>query len=158
MFLESYADFLRNHLEEWTVTTQGSLLQGVSRYFVRLNPAARGDVVLPGAVDRAEVRLPNQPPGSPAVYPARDIVDAGFLQLVRYGILPAHSSLVVESLRVVDAVLKTDLPQGPCWRRYNHDGYGQKPGGGPYESWGQGRPWPLLTGERGHYNYQVEAY
>jgi GH15 family glucan-1,4-alpha-glucosidase len=92
-----------------------------------------------------------QPPNAPPSYPAREIVDGGFLQLVRYGILPASDPLIVDSLRVVDAVLKTETPAGPCWHRYNHDGYGQKPGGGPYTSWGQGRAWPLLTGERGHY-------
>src|SRR5439155_3314711 len=47
-------------------------------------------------------------------------------------------------------VLKYDLPQGPCWRRYNHDGYGQKEDGGAYDGTGTGRCWPLLTGERGH--------
>jgi glucoamylase len=52
---------------------------------------------------------------------------------------------------VVDAVLKVDTPQGPCWRRYNHDGYGQREDGGPYLGWGRGHAWPLLTGERGHY-------
>jgi glucoamylase len=51
----------------------------------------------------------------------------------------------------VDAVLKRDLPQGPGWLRYNCDGYGQRPDGGPYQGWGQGRVWPLLTGERAHY-------
>jgi glucoamylase len=78
-------------------------------------------------------------------------VDAGFLQLVRYGILPADDPLVVESLKVVDATLKTETPAGPCWRRYNHDGYGQRADGGPYIGWGTGRSWPLLTGERAHY-------
>jgi glucoamylase len=43
------------------------------------------------------------------------------------------------------------LPQGPCWLRYNGDGYGQRPDGGPFQGWGKGRPWPLLTGERAHY-------
>jgi glucoamylase len=57
----------------------------------------------------------------------------------------------VDSLKVVDHCLKVDTPYGPCWRRYNHDGYGQKKDGGPYEGWGQGRAWPLLTGERAHY-------
>jgi glucoamylase len=71
--------------------------------------------------------------------------------LVRYGILSADDPLIFESLRVVDSVLKVEAPPGPCWHRYNHDGYGQKPGGGPFTSWGQGRFWPLLTGERGHY-------
>ena len=49
------------------------------------------------------------------------------------------------------ALLKVDTPCGPCWRRYNHDGYGQRKDGGPYQGWGYGHAWPLLTGERGHY-------
>ena len=52
---------------------------------------------------------------------------------------------------MVDAVLKVDTPFGPCWHRYNNDGYGQREDGGPFTSGGQGRAWPLLTGERGHY-------
>ena len=51
----------------------------------------------------------------------------------------------------MDAVLKVETPAGPCWRRYSHDGYGQRPDGSSYQGWGQGRAWPLLTGERAHY-------
>jgi len=51
----------------------------------------------------------------------------------------------------VDRVLRVETPFGPCWRRYNHDGYGQRADGGPYLGAGQGRAWPLLTGERAHY-------
>ena len=47
--------------------------------------------------------------------------------------------------------MRVDAPQGPCWRRYNHDGYGEQKGGGPFLTYGQGRAWPLLTGERAHY-------
>jgi glucoamylase len=118
---------------------------------VRLNPIKPGEAAEPGAVEKAKLYLTSQPPNAPQSYPARDIVDGGFLQLVRYGILSADDPLIVESLRVVDSVLKTETPSGPCWHRYNHDGYGQKPDGGPYTSWGQGRAWPLLTGERGHF-------
>jgi glucoamylase len=50
-------------------------------------------------------------------------------------------------------VLKVNTPFGPCWRRYNHDGYGTHPDGGPFQGWGQGRAWPLLTGERAHYEF-----
>jgi glucoamylase len=57
----------------------------------------------------------------------------------------------VDSLKVVDAVLKVETPFGPSWRRYNHDGYGQREDGGPFVGWGHGGAWPLLTGERGHY-------
>jgi glucoamylase len=48
-------------------------------------------------------------------------------------------------------VLKVDTPFGPCWHRYNHDGYGERENGQPFTGWGRGRAWPLLTGERGHY-------
>ncbi len=137
-FLESYADYLRSHIEEWTVTTKGALLPDVPRYFVRLNPIKPGEVAAPGAVDTAELFLTSQAPGSQHAFPARDIVDAGFLQLVRYGIIPADNPLVVQSLKVIDATLKTDTPCGPCWHRYNHDGYGQQPGGGAYRHWGKG--------------------
>lgn len=147
-FLESYADFLRSHLEEWTVATEGSLVPGA--YFIRLNPAKPGEVAVPGAVNRTELKLPDQAPGSPQSYPARNVTDAGFLLLVRYGILAADDELIVNSIRAVDATLKADTPAGPCWHRYNHDGYGQQPDGSPFLHWGIGRPWPL-TGERGHY-------
>jgi glucoamylase len=69
----------------------------------------------------------------------------------RYGIRDANDPIIRDSLRVVDAVLKVDTPFGPCWRRYNHDGYGEGPNGEPFRYWGRGRAWPLLTGERGHY-------
>jgi len=150
-FLESYADFLHSHLEEWMVTNKGTLVRGIPRHFVRINPARPGQAADPGAVDSAMVQIANQPAGSPASYPAREIVDAGFLQLVRYGILSPDDPLIVDSLRVVDGTLKITTPFGPCWHRYNHDGYGQRPDGGPFANWGQGRAWPLLTGERGHY-------
>src|ERR1700749_4240868 len=37
-------------------------------------------------------------------------------------------------LPVIDHLLKVELPQGPIWLRYNEE-----------------RVWPLLTGERAHY-------
>jgi glucoamylase len=68
-----------------------------------------------------------------------------------YGIRKADDPLVVDSLRVVDAVLKVDTPVGPCWHRYNNDGYGQREDGGTVHERGKGRAWPLLSGEYGHY-------
>lgn len=133
------------------MTTAASLVAGVARHIVRLNPARPGEVVGPEVVNKATLQLTSQPPEALQSYPARDIVDTGFLQLVRYGIVSADDPLIVESLRVVDATLKLETPPGPGWRRYNRDGDGQHPSGEPYLNWGQGRPRPLLTGERGHY-------
>jgi glucoamylase len=149
-FVRDYADFLEAHVERWTVTHRGTLIAGLSRHYVRINPAGGQD----GAdedPDSGTLRLANQPPGARNEYPAHEIVDAGFLELVRYGIRSADDPIVQDSLRVVDALLKVDTPHGPCWRRYNHDGYGQRKDGGAFDGWGQGRAWPLLTGERGHY-------
>jgi glucoamylase len=85
------------------------------------------------------------------LHPARDIAGGDFLQLVRLGIRAADDPIVLDSVRVLDQVLKRDLPQGPCWRRYNRDGYGQKDDGSAFDGTGVGRSWPLLAGERGHY-------
>src|SRR4029434_3645040 len=71
--------------------------------------------------------------------------------LVRLGVRAADDSLIVDSLTVIDQVIKRDLPQGPCWRRYNHDGYGEKVDRVAYDGMGEGGSWPILTGERGHY-------
>jgi glucoamylase len=146
-FVRRYADFLESHVEQWTVTNQGSLVPGIRRHFIRANPATGGDE----DPDRNFLSLANQPPGARYQFPAREIVDAGFLELVRYGIRDARDPLIVDSLRVVDAELKVETPQGPCWKRYNHDGYGQRSDGTAYDYWGTGHAWPLLTGERGHY-------
>jgi glucoamylase len=149
-FVRDYADFLESHVERWTVTTQGTLVPGLTRHYIRINP---GDVSHCADEDPncGTLVLANQRPGDQYEFPAKAIVDAGFLELVRYGIRSPHDPLIQDSLRVVDAVLKVETPFGPCWRRYNHDGYGQRDDGEAYQRWGVGRAWPLLTGERGHY-------
>jgi glucoamylase len=150
-YLEEYADFLEAHLEPWTVTTEGDLVSGVRRHFIRIHPVDVNDPNPDEHANHGTLEMRNQPPGVPAAYPAKDIVDAGFLELVRYGIRRPRDPVIEDSLRVVDGVLKVDAAAGPCWRRYNHDGYGQRSDGGPYMGWGKGHAWPLLTGERGHY-------
>lgn len=155
-YLEEYADFLQSHLETWTVTSEGSLVPDVRRHFIRIHPAHPHDPQPDEDANHGVLQLSSQPPGSPTAFPGKDIVDAGFLELVRYGILQPGDPLIEDSLRVIDAVLKVDTPCGPCWRRYNHDGYGQREDGGPYKGWGYGHAWPVLTGERGHYELAAQ--
>jgi glucoamylase len=150
-FLERHADFLECHVEAWTVTTEGTLVPGIARHFIRIGPVDPSDPEADEDPNRGLVPIRNRPPGLPARFAAKEIVDAGFLELVRYGIRRAGDALIEDSLRVVDAALRVETPFGPCWRRYSHDGYGQRDDGGPFEGWGTGRAWPLLTGERGHY-------
>lgn len=152
-FIQDYADFLNSRVECWTVTTAGTLLPDVPRHYIRIHPVAVGDPTPLEDPNRGVLRLANQPPDGPWDYPAKEIVDAGFLELVRYGVRRPGDPLVEDSLRVVDALLKVETPYGPCWRRYNHDGYGQRDDGSPYRYWGVGRLWPLLVGERGHYEF-----
>ncbi len=150
-FVTDYADFLESHLERWTVTTQGILVPAIPRHYIRIHPTAVGDVSPSEDPNAGVLAIANCPPDSQCEVPAKDVVDAGFLELVRYGIRKPGDALIEDSLRVVDTVLKVDTPAGPCWRRYNGDRYGDRPDGGPFLGWGQGRAWPLLTGERGHY-------
>jgi glucoamylase len=150
-FVEEYADYLESHIEDWTATSDGSLLEGTSSYYMRILPEKVGQENPAEDKDSRILHVANHASGEEADFPARDIVDGGFLELVRYGIRRPDDPLVISTLKVVDAVLKTETPVGPGWHRYNHDGYGQQKDGGPYTGSGVGRIWPLLTGERGHY-------
>jgi glucoamylase len=150
-FLEKYADWLEAHVDEWTTTSEGNICPGVKYHYVRINPPAPGEPFHNSEIPVGSIRIANRGPNEKNVFEAREIVDAGFLELVRYGIRRPDDPLIVDSLKVVDKILKRETPYGPCWRRYNHDGYGQKKDGGPYAGWGQGRCWPLLVGERAHY-------
>lgn len=146
-FLLDYADWLSAHLEEWVVTNRGELATGKPRHYIRITPADPKQAGASPDPDEAEVILAN----GGGQHPARNIVGGDFLQLVRLGVRAADDPLMIDSLAVIDQVLKRDLPQGPCWRRYNHDGYGEKADGSAYDGTGEGRCWPILTGERGHY-------
>lgn len=150
-FLEDYADFLESHVESWTVTTDGTLVPDVRRHYIRILPEDISNPCPDEDPNCGVLTIANRAPGTQSVFPTKEIVDAGFLELVRYGIRRPDDPLIVDSLRVVDAVLKVNTPFGPSWHRYNNDGYGQREDGGPFIQWGQGRAWPLLTGERGHY-------
>ena len=150
-FILAYADWLEAHIEDWTVTTRGELAEDFPRHYVRINPT---DPITPDPHADPNTTMIQIANGG-GLHEARNVVGGDFLHLVRYGIRAASDSIVRSSLEVIDRVLKRDLPQGPCWRRYNHDGYGQKPDGGAFDGTGEGRSWPILTGERGH--YELEA-
>jgi glucoamylase len=85
------------------------------------------------------------------VWDERDVVDAGFLELVRLGIRPPDDATIENSVRVIDSTIRVETPNGPSFRRYNHDGYGETLSGGPWMGQGVGRIWPIFTGERGEY-------
>jgi glucoamylase len=150
-FVEEYADYLESHIEDWTVTKTGSLIGGASTYYMRILPERVGQEHPAEDKESRVLHIANHAPDEQSDFPARDIVDGGFLELVRYGIRKPDDPIIIATLKVIDVVLKTDTPAGPTWHRYNHDGYGQQQDGGPFVHHGVGRVWPLLTGERGHY-------
>jgi glucoamylase len=150
-FLETYADWIEGNLDAWTTTRDGVLHPDVKYHYMRIRPPAEGEPFHNPQAAPGSIHIANRGPNEKYDYEAREVIDAGFLELVRYGIRRADDPLIVDSLKVVDACLKIETPYGDAWRRYNHDGYGQRKDGGPYEGWGQGRAWPLLGGERAHY-------
>ena len=162
-FTEEYADFLESHIEDWTVTNEGSLHPGISNGITFASCPSKWETrTRPKIRKQRTLQIKNIPYGQQSEFPAKDVVDGGFLELVRYGIRSADDPIIVDSVKVMDAVLKVETQAGPVWHRYNHDGYGQQEDGGPFTSVGVGRAWPLLTGERGHYELaagrSVECY
>ena len=146
-FLLAHADWISSHLEEWMVTSCGDLVEGKPRHYLRITPADPGNPIAAPDPDHAEIQIAN----GGGRHLARRIVGGDFLHLVRLGVRAAEDPVIVESLAVIDQVVRRELPQGPAWRRYNFDGYGQKADGGAFDGTGEGRCWPILTGERAHY-------
>jgi glucoamylase len=150
-FLQDYADWIEANLDDWTTTRRGVLNPDVPYHYMRIRPPATGEPFHNESIPDGMIHIANRSPDEKFDFEARAVIDGGFLELVRYGVRRADDPLMIDSLKVVDSILKIDTPYGPCWRRYNHDGYGQRKDGGPYLGWGQGRAWPILTGERAHY-------
>jgi glucoamylase len=136
---QGVADLWQRNVESWTFTTTGPLGDD-QLYFERIDDN--------GNPDDGHTLDINNGGGS---YDERSIVDAGFLELVRLGVKPFDDPHITGSLPEVDATISVDTPNGRFWYRYNHDGYGEKADGAPYDGTGVGRLWPILSGERGEY-------
>jgi glucoamylase len=155
------ADAMSHLIEATTFTTRGAY--GDGRYFLRIAPKGR-----PDARDALTAR--NGKPGRPQ----QTYLDAGFLELVRYGLRAPGDPAILSSLGKIDDQSLPDrvrirydfcfpgeVGAFPGWRRYSDDGYGEDAqtglGFGSVGPTGKdsanqrGRVWPLLTGERGHY-------
>ena len=147
-FVVGLADYWNARLDDWTAVRDSALdrRHGLRGHYLRTTPpeALLDDSVLARV---APIKNRRDDPG----LPADEQIGGDFLQLVRYGLRTGDSPLIEDSVRLLDQLLRVDLPQGPCWYRYNGDGYGEHADGSPYDGTGRGRPWPLLLGERGHY-------
>ena len=115
-------------------------------YYVRVAPPS---VLADAGASHAIVPIRNRRDSTGV--PGDEQIGTEFLQLVRAGLRRADDPLILGSLKLADALLKTDTPSGPVWHRYRGDGYGEQEDGSAYDGTGIGRGWPLLTGERGEY-------
>ncbi len=149
-YLRDIADSWNDQIERWTYVTGTDLCSstGVDGYYVRIAPPDMADAASP---KDGFVPIKNRPPGDGDDRPAAAIVSPDALALVRFGLKAADDPRIVDTVKVIDALLRCDLPQGPVWYRYTGDGYGEHADGAPFDGTGIGRPWPLLTGERAHY-------
>jgi glucoamylase len=127
-YLRETADVWNDNIERWIYVTHTKrcFRFGIDGYYVRI----AGDG---GEETRKHILSPD------------------FLALVRFGLRDACDPRITDTLRAVDEELKVQLPGGPAWRRYEGDPYGEHEDGSPYDGGGIGRAWPLLTGERAHY-------
>ncbi|MBZ9889916.1 glucan 1,4-alpha-glucosidase [Mesorhizobium sp. BR1-1-3] len=148
-YLRETSDVWNDQVERWTYVTGTAICGqvGVEGYYVRIAPP---DSASAGSPKDGYVPIKNRPPGD-TDRPAEQIVSPDALALVRFGLRAADDPRMTNTVRVIDAQLRCDLPQGPLWYRYNGDGYGEHEDGAPFDGTGQGRPWPLLAGERAHY-------
>ena len=135
------ADHYQRNIKGWTVTTNGPLSS--SGYFIRLSRT--GD---PNAA--VSYNLGNGGPDADQ----RAVIDAGFLELQRLGILPATDPDVANSLPLVDQVIGRTTNSGQGYYRYGvvtpgtEDGYGDCNTGDPTNCTVQGKPWAGVCGSQ----------
>jgi glucoamylase len=144
---ESTADSWLGNLRGWTFTTVG--YWGGGQYYERIDLTSNPN-------DTSQIQF------NDGLFYAHDIVDFGFLDLVRLGeVMPADAN-VSTSLAPTRAAFDSNSPvqvtmqNGDIYfHRYEHDNYGESNtdcSGWPANGANRfGRLWPVLSGERGEY-------
>jgi glucoamylase len=148
-YLRETADVWNACIDRWMYVKGGDWAERyqVAGYYVRITP---GDLVEPVLRFQEQVVVKNVVEGNETTV-ASHLVSPDALALVRFGLREANDPRITDSVKVIDALLKFETSKGPLWHRYNDDGYGEHADGEPFDGTGIGRAWPLLTGERGHY-------
>jgi glucoamylase len=148
-FLRATADAWYDALDELLYVTGTPLARkhGVRGYYVRVTPP---EAIETEAIGHLRIKMPNLPAGQ-KMQRAINIVSPDALALVRFGLRRADDPRIVDTVKVIDATLKHQTSTGPVWVRSSKDGYGEHADGSPFDKTGIGRGWPMLAGERGHY-------
>ena len=147
-YLREVADGWNEQIDIWTYATNTELSRklGIDGYYMRIGVAG-GDRA---SSARSLIPIRNRA-DSGATLEADLLVSPDALAYVRFGLRAADDPRILNTVAAIDALLKRLLPAGPYWYRYNDDGYGERADGAPFDGVGIGRLWPLLTGERAHY-------
>jgi glucoamylase len=159
------ADYWQQNVTGWTYTTQGcpnvSSNCNSTNMYIRINTSGAQGGSLPSGWNPTAYPNPNMLIGignGGGTHRAIDIIDGGFLELVRMGVKRPNDPTITNSLIAYDGVIKEMIGSNgyPAWFRYNFDGYGETNTGGPYDgSSGRGRLWPIFDAERGNYEIAV---
>ena len=150
-YVLTLADNWNERIESWTYAT-GSILDAKYRtagHYIRIGAPPSGD---PNAAwgPRGFVEIKNQP-GGDSQQPAAMVVGMEFLHLARLGLRAATDQRLHDTVTIVEGELGQSVPTGRTYHRYEIDGYGEPSDGSPFTGSGVGRLWPLLAGERGHF-------
>jgi glucoamylase len=147
-YLRETADVWNASIDRWMYVSGTDWCEqfDVRGYYIRIAPMEEDG--MPGF--RKAVPVKNAP-AERATAKAAYLVSPDALALVRFGLRRAEDPRILDTVKVIDAMLKVETSQGPCWHRYNGDGYGEHANGDAFDGTGIGRAWPLLTAERAHY-------
>jgi len=148
-YLRETSDVWNTSIERWMYASGTDWCRkfNVQGYYLRIAPnkPGEGPARFQNNVDVKNVSAAED------TREARHLVSPDALALVRFGLRAADDTRIRDTAKVIDALLKVETPSGPSWHRYNDDGYGEHEDGSPFDGTGIGRVWPLLTGERAHY-------
>jgi glucoamylase len=140
--LRETADSWHAQLDDWLYVRDTALARrlGLEGYYVRIRPPGRERCVM----------IRNRSDAA-AMAGVDEVISTDALALVRFGLRAADDPRILATIGAIDATLRQDTQRGPCWHRYTGDGYGEHADGSPFDGTGEGRLWPLLTGERAHH-------
>jgi glucoamylase len=147
-YLRETADGWNEQIDDWTYArdTEVSRRLGIDGYYMRIGFASLDA----NARSHGLIPIKNRSDGNAALE-AGLLISPDALALVRFGLRAADDPRILDTVKAIDELLRRELPAGSYWYRYNDDGYGEHADGAPFDGAGIGRLWPLLTGERAHY-------
>jgi glucoamylase len=147
-YLLDTADGWNEQIDDWAYATDTELSRrlGIDGYYMRIG-YSEGDA---HARSHGLIPIRNRSE-TDAALEAGMLISPDALALVRFGLRAADDPRILNTIAAIDALLRRELPAGSYWYRYNNDGYGEHADGAAFDGAGIGRLWPLLTGERAHY-------